>query len=73
MSGPVWRLAPDTATTCDLCLRHVHGVYLEGEVVDNALAPTRHVCPECYGQSARLIVVGELGSRQPSPAYAREP
>ena len=73
MSGPVWRLEPDTAKSCDLCLRHVQGVYVEGEVGDNALTPSRHVCVDCYGHSTKLVVDGELGSRQASPAYAREP
>jgi hypothetical protein len=70
MAGPVWRYDEDRDAICDVCLRATRGVYVEGEVADNSLAPVRSVCPECLATTNRLVVSGEVGDRAKAPAYA---
>jgi len=52
-----------------MCLSVTTGVFVEGEIVDNALTAPRLVCPECYRRFAGLVVGGELGDRAAAPAY----
>ena len=70
MAGPVWRFYESRDATCDVCLRKCHGVFVEGEIADNELAPIRAVCPECLATMNRLVVSGETGGRAKAPAYA---
>jgi hypothetical protein len=71
MSGPVWRYESGTEASCAVCLRTVTGVFVEGEVADNALQIGRRVCPDCYHRLTGMLVGGELGVQAPGPAYAR--
>jgi len=48
----------------------VVGMFVEGEVFDNALAPVRRICRDCFRRDAALVVEGELDGRVPGPAYA---
>jgi hypothetical protein len=73
MSGPVWRYDTDLTGTCDACLREASGMYVEGEIRDNALSQQRQVCSECYANVGGMIVRGEAGTRRIGPAYARTP
>ena len=70
MAGPVWKFDAHATGACDFCLREVEGMFVEGEVVDNALAPVRRICRDCFGRDAALVVEGELDGRVPGPAYA---
>jgi hypothetical protein len=70
MAGPVWRFDENMDAICDVCLRECRGMYIEGEVTDNELAPVRAVCPECLQTMNRLVVSGETGGRATAPAYA---
>jgi hypothetical protein len=70
MAGPVWRFDENKDTTCDVCLRTCRGLYVEGEVADNELAPVRAVCADCLQATNRLVVSGETGGRAKAPAYA---
>jgi hypothetical protein len=65
----VWRFERERHGACELCLREATGVFVEGEVVDNALTAPRLVCPECYRRFADLAVGAELGGRVAAPAY----
>lgn len=71
MSGPVWRFEADVKGGCDVCLRSAQGLFVEGEVADNALTPARIVCASCYERFNELVVGGEQGAHGISPAYAR--
>ena len=73
MAGPVWRHEPTRSGTCVACLREVTGVFVEGEVSDNALAPGRLVCADCYSRDHDLAIGAELGRHVTAPAYARRP
>ncbi len=70
MSGPVWRFERATEATCAVCFRTVTGVFVEGEVVDNAFRAGRRVCTDCYGRTRAMLVGGELGGSAEAPAYA---
>lgn len=71
MSGPVWRFEPEQQGACDVCRRPGGGMYVEGEVVDNVLEPARLVCAPCFDRWRPYVVAGEVGQREPGPAYAR--
>ncbi len=70
MSGPVWRFEPGAAGLCDICFREAVGLFVEGDVLDNELQPTRRVCPPCLRAAGNLLISGEGGTRRPGPAYA---
>jgi hypothetical protein len=70
MSGPVWRFEPGAAGLCDICFRNTIGMFVEGDVIDNQLQPTRRVCSTCMESAGPLVVRGEAGIRRPGPAYA---
>ncbi len=70
MAGPVWRFDRESHGTCDVCLREIRGLFVEGEVEANELAPVRRVCEECLSRWRPLVVKGEVGRRVPGPAYA---
>jgi uncharacterized protein CbrC (UPF0167 family) len=71
MSGPVWRFEDKREAQCEVCLRAVTGVYVEGEIDANRLEPRRALCPACFAGGARMVVSGHAGDRVPAPAYAR--
>ncbi len=70
MSGPVWRFEGNETGACDLCLKVMTGLYVEGEVADNELRAARRICPACLQLAGPLAVSGEVGQRRPGPAYA---
>ncbi|MEW6337949.1 MAG: hypothetical protein ACOY3Y_05295 [Acidobacteriota bacterium] len=70
MSGPVWRFEERREAQCDVCLRQVTGVYVEGEIGANRLDPHRALCPACFAGGASMVVSGHRGDRVPGPAYA---
>jgi len=70
MSGPVWRYEPSAAGPCDVCFRDTSGMFVEGDVIDNELQPTRRICPTCMNSAGSLVIRGEAGTRRPGPAYA---
>jgi hypothetical protein len=71
MSGPVWRFEAGATGRCESCLRDVKGLFVEGQVSDNAMTPVRRLCTECFAHGDRLVVNGEAGQHVPSPAYVR--
>ena len=73
MAGPVWSFDASLKATCDICLRSRVGMFVEGEVVDNRLAPVRVVCPDCLSRTNELAVSGESSGRAKAPAYAHDP
>ncbi len=73
MSGPVWRFESRRSGRCSVCLRPAEGLFVEGEVVDNALLPQRLVCSACFARWGELVTAGETGRHVPAPAYARRP
>ncbi len=70
MAGPVWKFNESAKGACDSCLRPSEGLYVEGEIVDDSLVPTRQVCRDCFERFTRLVVRGEAGRRAVAPAYA---
>ena len=72
MAGPVWQFDAERAGICDSCLRRCTGMFVEGEVADNALEPVRLICPDCISRMGRLVVSGEIGSQAKAPAYAHD-
>ncbi len=71
MSGPVWRFEQGLEGTCDVCMRTVTGMFVEGRVEDNALDTDRAVCPDCYRRWTTMLVAGEKDRKSPAPAYVR--
>jgi len=70
VSGPVWRYESERHGVCGVCLEERHGLFVEGEVVDNEFRVTTCVCPDCYRRDTRVVVSGEAGRHAPAPAYA---
>ncbi|GEM_PF-750063 len=73
MSGPVWRFESKRSGRCSVCLQPAEGLFVEGEVVDNAHLPQRLVCRGCFARWGELVTAGEAGRHVPAPAYARRP
>ena len=71
MSGPVWRFEQDLKGPCNVCMREVTGLFVEGTVADNALGPDRIVCPDCYHRWTTMLVAGERDRKTTAPAYVR--
>jgi hypothetical protein len=55
---------------CAVCLKDAHGLFVEGEIVDNELRVTKRVCADCYRLETNAVVSGENGGRAAAPAYA---
>jgi len=70
MGGPVWRFDRTASGTCTVCGQEAKGLFVEGEVADNALHPTRQACRVCYERNQRFLVTGEAGRHTAGPAYA---
>ena len=70
MAGPVWKFSENAKGVCDYCLRPNEGMFLEGEIADDSLAPIRQVCGDCFQRFTRLVVRGEVGGHAVAPAYA---
>jgi hypothetical protein len=70
MAGPVWKYDDSAKGVCDFCLRTSEGMFVEGEISDDALVPVRRICRDCFERSTRLVVRGEVGSHAVAPAYA---